>query len=349
MTATSGAPDDNRLPSRPLGRTGLNVSAIGFGAAPLGDLYSRLDDATAIGAVTTAIQTGITLFDVAPLYGHGLAEHRCGTALRREPRDAFVLSTKVGRWMDPSKGKGDGSGYIGGFPHTAVIDYSYDGTMRSFEQSLLRLGLDRIDILLIHDVDVWTHGADAIERRFADAMNGAYRALERLRGTGAITAIGVGVNEADMCERFAHAGDFDVMLLAGRYSLLEQPALHGFLPTAERKGLGVLLGGVFNSGILATGARPGAHYNYSVAPPAIMQRVKRLDAVCIAHGTKLADAALHFPLAHPAVSSLVLGATSDQEVRRNIESLSRKIPAGLWSDFKAEGLIDPQAPVPASP
>ncbi len=349
MTATPDISDHHGLPLRPLGRTGLNVSAIGFGAAPIGDLYARLDDNAAIGAVTAAIDSGITLFDAAPLYGHGLAEHRCGTALRTHPRERFVLSTKVGRWMNPLRGPGDRSGYFGGLPHAAVIDYSYDGTMRSLEQSLLRLGLDRIDILLIHDVDVWTHGADAIEQRFGEAMDGAYRALDELRGAGVISAIGVGVNEAEMCERFAAAGDFDVMLLAGRYSLLEQPALQGFLPTAERKGLGVLLGGVFNSGILATGALPGAHYNYAVAPPAIMARVERIEAVCDAHGARLADAALHFPLAHPAVSSVVLGATSAQEVRRNIASLSRKIPPALWTDLKAEGLLESHVPVPASP
>ena len=228
--------------------------------------------------------------------------------------------------MDPSNGPGDGSGYAGGLPHAAVIDYSYDGTMRSFEQSLLRLGLDRIDIVLIHDVDVWTHGADAIERRFEEAMDGAYRALDgcaaRRRSRPSASA-----STKPRCASVSlAAGDFDVMLLAGRYSLLEQPALQSFLPTAERKGLGVLLGGVFNSGILATGARPGAHYNYAVAPPAIIARVERIEAVCRAHGTRLADAALQFPLAHPAVSSIVLGAASDQEVRRNIAALSRKIP-----------------------
>ncbi len=334
---------------RPLGRTGLNVSAIGFGAAPIGDLYARLDEDAAIGAVTAAIDSGINLFDAAPLYGHGLAEHRCGTALRTHPREAFVLSTKVGRWMDPLSGPGDRSGYFGGLPHAAVIDYSYDGAMRSFEQSLLRLGVERIDILLIHDVDVWTHGADAIERRFGEAMDGAYRALDQLRSAGVISAIGVGVNEAGMCERFAATGDFDVMLLAGRYSLLEQPALESFLPVAERKGLGVMLGGVFNSGILATGARHDAHYNYAVAPPAIMVRVERIEAVCCAHGVRLADAALQFPLAHPAVSSVVLGATSTQEVRRNIAALSRKIPSGLWSDLKSEGLLESHVPVPVSP
>ncbi|MBR1221959.1 aldo/keto reductase [Bradyrhizobium sp. U87765 SZCCT0131] len=346
MTTPSPRPPTSSLPVRRLGRSRLNVSTIGFGAAPIGDLYGHLDDATAIAAVNSAFDAGMTLFDMAPLYGHGLAEHRCGTALRRHPRDAFVVSTKVGRWMDPTRSSGARSGYIGGLPHAAVIDYSYDGTLRAFEQSLLRTGLPRIDILLIHDVDVWTHGKDAIERRFGEAMDGAYRALERLRAEKAIAAIGVGVNEAEMCERFAHAGDFDVMLLAGRYSLLEQPALHTFLPTAARKDIGVMLGGVFNSGILATGARPGAHYNYTEAPPAIMARVARIEAVCDAHNVKLADAALQFPLAHPAIASVVLGATSPQEVERNVAALTRPIPATLWRDLKSEGLLDADVPVP---
>ncbi|MEW6641613.1 MAG: aldo/keto reductase [Pseudomonadota bacterium] len=348
MTTSSPRAPASPLPVRRLGRSNLNVSAIGFGAAPIGDLYGCLDDATAIAAVSCAFDAGMTLFDMAPLYGHGLAEHRCGTALRRHPRDAFVVSTKVGRWMDPTRGPGDRSGYVGGLPHAAVVDYSYDGTLRAFEQSLLRTGFGRIDILLIHDVDIWTHGADAIERRFSEAMNGAYRALERLRGEKAIAAIGVGVNEAEMCERFAQAGDFDVMLLAGRYSLLEQPALRSFLPTAERKDIGIMLGGVFNSGILATGARPGARYNYVEASPAIMARVARIEAVCDAHSVKLADAALQFPLAHPAVSSLVLGATSPQEVRRNVDALARPIPPSLWRDLKTEGLLGADVPVPAS-
>lgn len=341
-----------RLPVRKLGRTKLSVSTIGFGSAPLGDLYARLDEATAIGAVTTALDSGITLFDTAPLYGYGLAEHRCGTALRGSPREKFVLSTKVGRWMDPARDRNGPSsgpgGFVGGLPHAAVVDYSYDGTMRAVEQSLLRLGVDRIDILLIHDVDVWTHGAGMIEQRFREAMEGAYRALDKLRGSGTVAAIGVGLNEADMCERFANAGDFDTMLLAGRYSLLEQPALASFLPLAERKDIGILLGGVFNSGILATGARPGAHYNYAVAPPEIMARVARIEAVCQAHDTALADAALQFALAHPAVASVVLGGVSAQEVQRNVASLSRAIPPALWRDLKSEGLLDPHVPVPAA-
>jgi len=334
------------VPRRTLGRTGLCVSTLGFGAAPLGDLYARLDDGTAIAAVERALELGINLLDTSPLYGHGLAEHRCGTALRRVPRQDIVVSTKVGRWMDPFHPRGGESRYVGGQPHRAVIDYSYDGTMRSVEQSLLRLGTDRLDLLLIHDVDVWTHGRDAIEDRFREAMTGAYVALDRLRSEGAVAGIGIGVNEAEMCVRFAQAGSFDVMLLAGRYSLLEQPALAQFLPLAQQQGIGVLLGGVFNSGILATGAVSGAKYNYRDAPPEIMAKVTDIARVCAAHGVALPTAAMHFALGHPAVASLVLGAQDPQEVERNVAALSSQVPAALWADLKAEHLLDEDVPVP---
>lgn len=335
------------LPTRALGRTGISISTLGFGGAPLGDLYARLPDAPAIAAVAAAHAAGITMFDTSPLYGHGLSEHRIGTALRGIPRQSFMLSTKVGRWMNPLQRPIGSSGYIGGFPHQAVFDYSYDGALRSLEQSLLRLGLDHVDVLLIHDVDVWTHGRDAIETRFREAMDGAYRALVRLREDGTIKAIGIGVNEADMCARFARNGDFDVMMLAGRYTLLEQDALDSFLPLALEKKIGVLIAGAFNSGILATGPVPGAHYNYKPAPPEILARVKRIEAVCRTHDVALARAAMAFPLGHPAVSSVVLGAINPAEVRRNVEALAVTIPAALWSDLKSEGLLASHAPVPA--
>ena len=201
------------------------------------------------------------------------ARRRCETAIRRIPRQEIVVCTKVGRWMDPFHVPVDGSGFAGGQPHRAVVDYSYDGTMRSEEQSLLRIGTDRLDLLLIHDVDVWTHGVDAIEDRFREAMAGAYVALDRLCAEGVVAGIGIGVNEAEMCVRFAQVGSFDTMLLAARHSLLEQPALAHFLPLAERQGIGVLLGGVFNSGILATGSVRGAKYNYRDAPPHILAEV----------------------------------------------------------------------------
>jgi D-threo-aldose 1-dehydrogenase len=334
------------LPSRPLGRSGQMPSALGFGGAPLGDLYARLDEATAVATVEAALAAGVSLIDTSPLYGHGLSEHRIGAALRRSSRKNILISTKVGRVAEPFAGRGDGSGYLGGLPHGMRFDYSHDGTMRALEQSALRLGVDRLDIVLIHDVDVWTHGAAQIETRFAEAMDGAYRALERLRSAGAVKAIGVGVNEAEMCERFARAGDFDAMLLAGRYSLLEQPALASFMPLALEKGIGLMLGGVFNSGILATGPVPGARYNYRPAPPEILARVAAIEAVCARHGVPLRRAALQFPLGHPAVSSLVMGAVAPAEVADQMAEISAPIPAALWGELKAEGLLGADVPVP---
>lgn len=334
------------LPSRPLGRSRLTPSALGFGAAPLGDLYAHIDEATAIATVEAALAAGVNLIDTSPLYGHGLSEHRIGAALRRSDSKDVIISTKVGRVAEPFAGRGDGSGYLGGLPHGLRFDYSHDGAMRSLEQSALRLGLDHLDIVLIHDVDVWTHGADRIEARFAEAMDGAYRALNRLRAAGAVKAIGVGVNEAGMCERFARAGDFDTMLLAGRYSLLEQPALASFMPLALEKGIGLMLGGVFNSGILATGPVAGARYNYRPAPPEIRTRVAAIEAVCIRHGVPLRRAALQFPLGHAAVSSLVMGAVTPSEVADQLAELSAPIPPSLWAELKAEGLLGADVPVP---
>jgi D-threo-aldose 1-dehydrogenase len=336
------------LPRRTLGRTGLQVSVLGFGTAPLGDLFLQLDDHTALAAAARAFELGVNLLDTSPLYGYGLSEHRCGTALRRVPRQDVVLCTKIGRWLDPFHRPENRAGFAGGQPHRPVVDYSYDGTMRSVEQSLLRLGTDRLDLLLIHDVDIWTHGADAIEDRFREAMTGAYVALDRLRSEGVVAGIGIGVNEAEMCVRFARAGSFDVMLLAGRYSLLEQPALKEFMPLALKQGIAVMLGGVFNSGILATGPISGAKYNYQDAPPQILSKVAEIQRVCESHGVALPTAALHFALGHPAVASVVLGMQSPQEVERNVAALATKVPSELWTDLKAARLLDAEAPVPSS-
>ena len=245
---------------------------------------------------------------------------------------------------EPPSGTVFSPGFAGGLPHRATFDYSYDGTMRSVEQSLLRTGLARFDILLIHDCDVWTHGAGMIEQRFSEAMAGAYRALDHLRSQGTVKAIGIGVNEADMCERFARAGDFDVMMLAGRYSLLEQPALTSFLPLAVEKKIGILLAGVFNSGILATGAIEGATYNYQAAPPDILAKVNQIAAVCRSHGVTLRQAALAFALAHPAVVTLMLGAVKPAEIEANVADAAVHVPAALWTDLKAQGLLDAAAP-----
>jgi D-threo-aldose 1-dehydrogenase len=337
------------LPTRPLGKTGIPVTVLGYGGAPLGDLYERLDEDRAIATVGSAHCAGMTLFDTSPHYGNGLSELRFGAALRRFPRDSYVLSTKVGRRMNPRMPGSSvgGPGFAGGVPHASIIDYSYDGTMRSFEQSLLRLGLDRIDILLLHDVDVWTHGPEMADQRFREAMEGSYKAVHELRSQGVIKAVGLGLNESDTTVRFVKAGDFDCVLLAGRYSLLHQDALDEFLPLAERNGIGVILGGVYNSGILATGAKPGAHFNYRPAPPEVMDKVARIERVCEAHGVPIAIAALQFALGAPAVASVILGGVSPEEVERNMTAIKTEVPAALWSDLKAERLLPETVPVPA--
>lgn len=333
------------LPARTLGGSGLIVSALGFGGAPLGDLYGELDDAEAIAAVDAAAQAGVTLFDTAPLYGRGLSEHRIGTALRRRPRASFALSTKVGRvYAAAPNGVRNREGYVGGLPFEGRFDYSRDGCLRSLEQSLLRLGVASVDIALVHDLDPWAHG-DALEERVREVLGGAWRALSDLRDQGVVRAIGLGVNDAGVCARFAREADPDCVMLAGRYSLLEQPAL-AFLDLARSRGIGVMLGGVFNSGILATGPVRGAKYDYRDAPPDVLARVRRIEAVCRAHDVALAHAAVQFPLGHPAVSSVVLGAVTPEEVARNLDAFARPVPAALWRDLVAQRLLAPDAPLP---
>lgn len=336
------------LPRRKLGRTGLDVTALGFGSAPLGDIYEVLDDATAIGAVEAAAHGGVTLFDTAPLYGQGSAEHRIGTALRRQPPGSFAVSTKVGRILTPAPaGRVKTSRYVGGLQFNVTNDYSYDAAMRSHEFSLHRLGLPKVDVLLIHDADAWTHGPEQGPIRYKEAMSGAYKAILKLRDEGVIKGIGIGVNDPAYAARYLREGDFDCLLLAGRYSLLEQPALAEVLPIAAERNIGVMLGGVFNSGVLATGPVAGARYNYTPAPPEILDKVTRIERVCTAHGVPLATAALHFCLGHKAVSSLVLGAVKPDEVQRNVAAMTATVPTALWADLKAERLLDASAPVPA--
>lgn len=335
--------------TRPLGRSGLRVSVLGLGGAPLGDLYERIPEERALATIRHAHDLGVRLFDTAPLYGHGLSEHRFGHVLRRvEDRDGLVLSTKVGRHLAPERPERVERGlFRGGLNFRAVPDYSYDGAMRAFEQSLQRLGMDRVDVVHIHDVDVWTWGSEeAFQQRFREAMAGAYRALHELRAQGVIRAVGVGVNEVRPFMMFAEAGEFDTFMLAGRYTLLEQGALDDLLPLCERRGIGIMTAGPFNSGILATGAVEGAKYDYRPAPPAIMDRVRRIEAVCRRHGAPLAAAAVQFPLGHPAVSSMVPGAVRPEEVDANVRLIETPIPADLWAELKREGLLREDAPTP---
>ena len=335
------------LPTRVLGRTGLTVTALGLGGAPLGDIYERLDDATAIATVEAAAAHGVSLFDTAPLYGQGSAEHRFGTALRRRPRDSFVLSTKVGRVLEPAPGgRTKTTRFVGGLEFNVVHDYTYDATMRSFEASQHRLGMPRIDVALIHDADAWSHGPEQGPKKYREAMDGAHKALVELRDQGLIKGIGIGTNDIVYAAKFLREGDFDCMLMAGRYSLLEQPALAEVLPLAQQKNVGVMLGGVLNSGILATGATAGATYNYTPAPPEVLDKVSKIERVCQSHGVDLPTAAIQFPLGHTVVASVVLGAVTPTEVERNVASMRATVPVALWSDLKAEGLLDATAPVP---
>lgn len=336
------------LEKRAIGNTGLEATVLGFGGGPLGDFFEAIPEERARATVESAYNAGVRVFDTSPYYGHGLSEHRFGHVLRSKPRGDLVLSTKVGRVLTPAApGTIDRGLFFGGLNFAATFDYSYDGTMRSLEHSYQRLGMNRIDIAFIHDVDVWTHGSpEAYEQRYKDSMEGAYRALDELRSAGVLKGIGAGINEVDACTRFAKDGDFDCFILAGRYTLLEQDGLGELFPLAERKNFSFFLGGPYNSGILATGAVPGAKYNYKPAPPDVMDRVARIEAVCKRHGVPLAAAAIQFPLGHERVATIIPGGVNPEEVAANAKLMSTSIPAALWEELKAENLLAREAPVP---
>jgi D-threo-aldose 1-dehydrogenase len=326
----------------------VGFTELGFGTAPLGNLYAPVSDEQANATLDSAWKAGIRYFDTAPLYGLGLSETRLNAFLRGKKRDSYVVSTKVGRLLEvcpPDQRTG-----IGKFFNTPsrreVFDYTYDGVMRSVEFSLERLGLDYVDVLFAHDCDVFTHGSEAArDAHVKTLLEGGYKALRKLRDEKVIKAFGAGVNEWQVCETLAKAGDFDLFLLAGRYTLLEQEALSSFLPMCEERGIGIVLGGPYNSGILASGAKPGAFYNYDPAPKPILEKVAAIEKICKAHKVKLPEAALRFPLMHPAVVSVIPGATSTQQVALNIKTMKARIPKALWKDLKAAGLMDERAKV----
>ena len=337
----------NPSQKRRLGRVDLEVTAFAFGAAPIGNIFRPITEQESDAMVQHAWDAGVRFYDTAPMYGHGLSELRTGHSLRWKQRDDFVLASKVGRVLKPARRDTiDFAPWVDGAPFTMHFDYSYDGTMRSFEDSLQRLGLERMDVCFIHDIDVFTRGAEQ-PAVFEQAMDGCWRALERLRSEGLVKAIGVGVNEWQVCHEALKRRDFDCFLLAGRYTLLEQDALDEFLPLCEQRGAAVVVGGGFNSGILATGARPGAKYNYAPAPQAILDKVARIEAVCAAHGVPLPAAALQFVVAHPAIPSFIAGTRTVEQLRQNLAWFSHPIPADFWADLKRRGLLREDAPVPA--
>lgn len=329
------------------GRVDLEVTAFGFGTAPIGNIFREINEETSDAMIQEAWDAGVRYYDTAAMYGHGLAEHRTGHSLRWKNRDDYILSSKVGRILKPAR-KDD----IDYFPWTNAgrftchFDYTYDGTMRAFEDSLQRLGLESMDICFIHDIDVFTRGDDQPEV-FKQAMDGSWKALEKLRGEGVVKAIGVGVNEWEVCHEALKQRDFDCFLLAGRYTLLEQDSLDDFLPLCEERGAAVVVGGGFNSGILATGAVDGAKYNYAPAPPEIMEKVKRMEAVCADHSVPLPAAALQFVVAHPAIPSFIAGTRTVEQLKKNLDWFSYPIPADFWADLKAKGLLREDAPTPS--
>ncbi|MBS0220200.1 MAG: aldo/keto reductase [Proteobacteria bacterium] len=338
------------LPRRRIGKTGLDVTTLGLGGAPMGGFRATISDQDAVGLVEAGYAAGVRYFDTSPFYGYGRSELRMGAALREKPRGDYVLSTKIGRVMHVRKPDERlppdfrENGLLGFVPE---FDYSYDGVMRSLEHSHLRLGLAKIDIALVHDVDFWTiQDREVLDHRFRTVMDSGFRALDELRKAGVIGAIGVGINETDTSLRFVQAGDFDCMLLAGRYTLLEQGALHGFLPECVKRGVSVILGGPYNSGILTGGVKPGATHDYAPAAAPLIEKAQKIEAICRRHGVELGAAALQFPLFHPAFCSVIPGALSAREVAQNIERMQVKIPADLWSELKREKLLEADAPTP---
>lgn len=334
-------------PRRRFGRLDFDVTEIGYGAAPIGNFLAPIEEGVAAAMLESAWAAGLNYFDTAPLYGNGLSEHRVGQALRFKPRDEFVLSTKVGYLLRPGRVFSERDPWRYGLPFTPTYAYGYDATLRSVEDSLQRLGLDRIDIAFIHDVDVINHGVARQRAHFEVAMAGGWDALVRLRDEGVIRALGVGVNEWEVCRDALLARDFDCLLLAGRYTLLEQEALDELMPLCVARDVAVVLGGGFNGGILATGAVPGAKYEYKPAPPEIMDKVFRIEAVCARHDVRLIDAAIRFVLAHPAIVSIIPGTRTPAQLADNLAGLARTIPSDFWAELKHEGLLRIDAPVPA--
>ncbi|MFG3288177.1 aldo/keto reductase [Streptomyces sp. NPDC048179] len=320
-----------------LGGSGVRVSPLGLGAAVIGNLYTEVPDEQAHATVGAAWQQGIRYFDTAPHYGLGLSERRLGEALREHDRTAYTLSTKVGRRLEP--GPGDGDDLANGFavPDTLrrVWDFTADGIRRTLEASLERLGLDRVDVVYLHDPD------DHAEQAFREG----YPALEKLRSEGVVGAIGAGMNQTAMLTRFVRDTDVDVVLCAGRYTLLDQSALADLLPAAEDRGASVVIGGAFNSGLLAN-PTPDATYNYTQAPHELLSRALRLKALAEQHGTTLRAAALAFCAAHPAVASVLVGARSAAEIEDGARQFATPVPVAFWQELRATGLLPAAAPLP---
>lgn len=328
------------MEKRKIGRTQIEVDVLGVGGAPFGGNFATLDRLDAVGVLKTALEAGLSFIDTAPFYGFGRSERVVGDILRGK---RYVLSTKVGRLLVPGAAPDPMSfGMIDPLPFHPVYDYSYDGIMRSFEASQHRLGLDRIDILLVHDIGEMQHGADENARHFGNLAETGYRALEELRASGRISAVGLGVNENEICLRALGIAQWDVFLLAGRYTLLEQTPLDELFPACQAAGTSIICGGPFNSGVLVGREM----WNYAEAPSNVVERVQTLQAIAADHATPLPAAALQFPLAHPVVSSVIPGSRSAAEFAEILNWAAQDIPLGFWHDLREVDLLHPDAPIP---
>lgn len=328
----------------------LRALPLGFGGAPLGNLFRAVRDEAAAALVARAYDAGIRYFDTAPHYGHGLSERRLGDALRHRSRDEYLLSTKVGRLLEPHSGAPrDQHGYVDTLPFVQRYDYSADGVRRSLEDSLQRLGLARVDFVYVHDIDRDTHGTEH-PRHLRAALDGGLPTLATLKAEGTIGGYGLGVNNVAICLDVLRAADLDLILLAGRYTLADQSALSELLPECERLGVAIVLGGPFNSGILASGARladgSAPYFDYKPAPPAIVERVAAIESVCAEFGVPLQAAALQFPRAHPTVASVIPGVRSASELDANLRFARLPIPPEFWRALRERGLVDARAPLP---
>jgi D-threo-aldose 1-dehydrogenase len=356
-----GEPDRNQeptltmpattMPRRAIGKAGLSVTELGFGGAPIGNFRFAISDDAAHAAMAALWQGGGRLYDTSPYYGYGRSELRTGRFLQSMPASDYVLSTKIGRVLRPLHANDDTSALrTGGLPFVPTYDYSYDGVMRSLEHSYLRMGVDRIDIALIHDVDAFTHGSDAAaEPHFEAAMSGAYKALDQLRRSGDLKAIDAGINDTRWCRRFVEAGDFDCIMMAGQYTLLQHtPETLAFIELCRKRDVGLLLAAVFNSGLLVAGSNSQATFNYNPPPADMCARLVRIEEIAAAHVVALNAAAIQFVLAEPVVRAAVLGATSPVEVQANVRARSAPIPQAFWSDLKVAGLIASGLPTPGA-
>ena len=337
------------IPQREIGNTGTHVTEFGLGTAPLGDLFVALSEQTAQETLQAAWDVGVRLFDTSPFYGNGKSEHRVGHFLRQQPRDEFVLSTKVGRVFRPVRNSAEfeNGGFLGALPFEFTVDYSYDGIMRSYEDSLQRLSLPSIDLLVIHDLDFYFYETEArVNAYLTQLFTSGWRALDELRRHGLIKGVGAGINELGMIPRFLDLVDLDFFLVAYGYNLLTQAMLAEEFPLCAQRGISIIVGAVFASGILATGAVPGAHYFYAPASPEIIAKTDRIAQVCQRFETPLPCAALQFLLAHPTVAAIIPGALEPAHVQANFDLLQHPIPGELWATLKSEGLLEKDAPTP---